>query len=352
MEYKLECPGFFLRTETCAGPASRIDDEVLAPDRQCLALEGLSPAAAARLLGLVGKQLTAAGRNVQPVLSPDLPGEPEALLVDNRLLILPEALLCSPDARAAARKLPLALPRPDREALAQAALLRPHRDRLLHQGRLYLLTGAAAREECRQALLADIGPRKIRRLGERLIAQEFPRKEGHGTGREGWLTAIGAAGPLIAGTLPEHWRILRLEDPYSVFAPELLRQLAAAARELRLEHRICRCPLSPDGAIEHLFLPELRLGFVTSNHFHIFSQEPERVINARRFVSAVTLRREKSLLLDRKRLQRQSLAAAARSFGEAGRFSREADSLLLADPADLSGALAAVLEELHRSGDL
>ena len=352
MEYKHECPGFFLRTETCAGPVSRIDDEALTPDRQCLALEGLTPTASARLLGVLKDQLMAAGRIVQPVLSPDLPGEPEALLVEGRLMILPEALLCTPDARAAARKLPLALPRPDREALAQAALLRPHRDRLLSQGRLYLLTGAAAREECRQALLADIDPRKIRRLGERLIAQEFPRKEGHGAGAEGWLTAIGAAGPLIAGTLPEHGRILRLEDPYSVFAPELLSQLAAAARELRLEHRVCRCPLSPGGVIEHLFLPELRLGFVTSNHFHTFPENPERVINARRFVSAGTLRREKSLLLDRKRLQRQSLAAAARSFGEAGRFSREIASLLLADPEDLAEPLAAVQEELRRIGDL
>ena len=87
----------------------------------------------------------------------------------------------------AACHLALAHPRPSREALEQTALLRSHRERLLRQGRLYLLTGAAAREECRQAVCPDTDPRKIRRLGERLIAQEFARGES-GTVREGWLT--------------------------------------------------------------------------------------------------------------------------------------------------------------------
>ena len=42
MEYTLECPEFFLRTETCTGPISRFDAFLLASGRQCLALSGLS----------------------------------------------------------------------------------------------------------------------------------------------------------------------------------------------------------------------------------------------------------------------------------------------------------------------
>ena len=331
MEYKLECPGFFLRTETCTGPVNRFDAAALAPERQTLALEGLPMAASVRLLGLLADQLTRMEVRFQPVFSPDFPGEPEALL--------------------AACHLPLTHPCPSREALEQTALLRSHRERLLRQGRLYLLTGAAAREECRQAVCPDADPRKIRRLGERLIAQEFARGES-GTVREGWLTAVGAAGQQIAAAFPADWRILRLEDPYGAFAPELLSQLSAAAREYRQEQLICRCLLASDGTIEHLFLPALRLGFVTSNHFHTFPDDPQRVINARRFVSAGTLRREKALLLDRKRLQRQSLTGAARSLAEAGSLSREMDTLLLGDPGDLSGALARVLAELEQSGVL
>ena len=183
------------------------------------------------------------------------------------------------------------------------------------------------------------------------VAQEFARGES-GTVREGWLTAVGAAGQQIAAAFPADWRILRLEDPYGAFAPELLSQLSAAAREYRQEQLVCRCPLASDGTIEHLFLPALRLGFVTSNHFHTFPDDPQRVINVRRFVSAGTLRREKALLLDRKRLQRQSLTGAARSLAEAGSLSREMDTLLLGDPGDLSGALARVLAELEQSGVL
>ncbi len=220
MEYKLECPGFFLRTETCTGPVNRFDAAALAPERQTLALEGLPMAASVRLLGLLADQLTRMEVRFQPVFSPDFPGEPEALLI-GPLLILPGTLLTDPDARLAACHLPLAHPCPSREALEHTALLRSHRERLLRQGRLYLLTGAAAREECRQAVCPDADPRKIRRLGERLIAQEFARGES-GTVREGWLTAVGAAGQQIAAAFPADWRILRLEDPYGAFAPELL----------------------------------------------------------------------------------------------------------------------------------
>ena len=166
------------------------------------------------------------------------------------------------------------------------------------------------------------------------------------------LTALGAAGQQIADTLPTGWRLLRLEDPYAAFAPDLLHQLSAAARELRQGQLLCRCPLSRNGEIEHLFLPELRLGFVTANHFHSFQEEPQRVINARRFVSAATLRREKTLLLEQKRLQRQSLTAASRCFAEAGQLDAEIDSLLLGSPEDTSAALAQVQEELCRLGVL
>ena len=349
MEYTLECPEFFLRTETCTGPISRFDAFLLASGRQCLALSGLTAACSARLLARLSGELNRSGIRVQPILSPDFPGKPEALLLD-QLLILPDRLLSSPDARSAAQPL-LHQARPSQEALTQAALLRPHRDRLLRQGRIYLANGAAAREECRQAVLPDTDPRKLRRLGERLIAQELGPGQSAAV-QECSLTALGAAGQQIADTLPTGWRLLRLEDPYAAFAPDLLRQLSAAARELRQRQLLCRCPLSRNGEIEHLFLPDLRLGFVTTNHFHSFQGEPQRVINARRFVSAATLRREKALLLEQKRLQRQSLTAASRCFAEAGQLNAEIDSLLLGSPEDTSAALAQVQEELCRLGVL
>ena len=64
MEYKLECPGFFLRTETCTGPVNRFDAAALAPERQTLALEGLPMAASVRLLGLLGIFLAHSMRSV------------------------------------------------------------------------------------------------------------------------------------------------------------------------------------------------------------------------------------------------------------------------------------------------
>ena len=95
MEYTLECPEFFLRTETCTGPISRFDAFLLASGRQCLALSGLSVACSARLLARLSGELNRSGIRVQPILSPDFPGKPEALLLD-QLLILPDRLPSSP----------------------------------------------------------------------------------------------------------------------------------------------------------------------------------------------------------------------------------------------------------------
>ena len=88
MEYTLECPEFFLRTETCTGPISRFDAFLLASGRQCLALSGLSAACSARLLARLSGELNRSGIRVQPILSPDFPGKPEALLLDQLLLSL------------------------------------------------------------------------------------------------------------------------------------------------------------------------------------------------------------------------------------------------------------------------
>ena len=51
MEYKLECPGFFLRTETCTGPVNRFDAAALAPERQTLALDNMIKKAMPNLIG-------------------------------------------------------------------------------------------------------------------------------------------------------------------------------------------------------------------------------------------------------------------------------------------------------------
>lgn len=147
-------------------------------------------AASVRLLGLLADQLTRMEVRFQPVFSPDFPGEPEALLI-GPLLILPGH--CSPTPMpgwqpATCRwRTPVPAGKPWN---GQPAAFPP--GTALPAGTAL----SAHRRRCPGGMppggRPDADPRKIRRLGERLIAQEFARGES-GTVREGWLTAVGAA---------------------------------------------------------------------------------------------------------------------------------------------------------------
>ena len=47
----------------------------------------------------------------------------------------------------------------------------------------------------------------------------------------------------------------------------------------------CRCPLFPSEKIEHVFIPEIGLGFLTGNKRHTLDADPFRIIHSKRFYS-------------------------------------------------------------------
>lgn len=78
-----------------------------------------------------------------------------------------------------------------------------------------------------------------------------------------------------------------------VSAPLLLGELRQLALAAGLDVISCPCPLFPFGRIEHLFLPELDLGFMMFNRFHSVTLTPERTIHARRFTDLEMIRSRK-----------------------------------------------------------
>lgn len=100
--------------------------------------------------------------------------------------------------------------------------------------------------------------------------------------------------------------VVRFDDPFGCSAKVMLRVLRDEA--LARGHRIvtCYCPMSPFDKIEHVFLPELRLAFITQNDLHPLEPEAAslRTIHCQRFCS------KEGLSLRRKRLQFNKKAAA------------------------------------------
>ena len=94
-------------------------------------------------------------------------------------------------------------------------------------------------------------------------------------------------------------RIYLVEDRYGAVSRQLLGQLRELALSRGYNVTACYCVISPFEKLEHLFIPELRLGFMTSNRFHPLSSpavEPYRVIHAARFTDSEGIKEKKQLL--------------------------------------------------------
>lgn len=106
-------------------------------------------------------------------------------------------------------------------------------------------------------------------------------------------------------------RIVLLRDEYGAAAPALLRRIREDALQKGYELFGCYCPFAPDSRLEHLFLPEIGLGFVTQSRFCEFrTVKPWKVINATRFTDQQGLRRRKQYLSFNRKAAKELIGAA------------------------------------------
>lgn len=87
-------------------------------------------------------------------------------------------------------------------------------------------------------------------------------------------------------------RIYLINDDYGAVSRVILREIKDAALTAGYDIISSYCPLSPFDKLEHIFIPELEIGFMTSNSYHDFNDQtdPYRIINSRRFTDNEKLR--------------------------------------------------------------
>lgn len=73
----------------------------------------------------------------------------------------------------------------------------------------------------------------------------------------------------------------------------------------------CACPLSKSGRIEHLFIPELSLGFMTSNKFHPIELSAAKTIHTSRFLDKEKMRQYSYRTSFQRKAARELLKEAA-----------------------------------------
>ncbi len=339
MKDELRHPGCFLGAQTPFGYIHHADDVSVLPGRSCIALDLLPEDVLDRTLRRLAVRMEQEGRAFLPLLSPHRPEQIEGLLLPREeLLILGAEQLHDRMSRDCARRIvpeeALIAPPEDPEALRQ---LFCRQEEALLQAEIFLRIAGTAAELCRSIVRLGIDERKIHRLAEKICRQELPgeSQSGHAPRREErFLTSISGDGQHICDCSGWADRLYLLEDAHSAFAPDLLEQVEEAAHSHGYDTVVCRCPLAPFSRIEHLFLPELSLGFVTSNNSHTMPVEPFRVINSRRFTSPQHLRRVKEQLLQNKHIQRQTLLSACRYLHRAEEIMEELQALTAVRSAD------------------
>lgn len=112
-------------------------------------------------------------------------------------------------------------------------------------------------------------------------------------------------------------RIYRIDDPYGAASRLLLQVLRSEALAHGLDIISCYCPLAPFEKLEHLFIPSLKLGFMTANDYHGAPANPYKIIRARRFTDPELLKKSRKRIAFNKKAAGQMLEQSVRLLGEA-----------------------------------
>ena len=138
---------------------------------------------------------------------------------------------------------------------------------------------AACRMIYTNTIIRGVTPGRIAKRARGVIGRELPRRTGVSATKKRFLSGFTAQGPVClfetGRSICE--KIYEINDNYGL-SPFFLTPILTAAQKSGLSIYACYCPLEPESRLEHIFLPELSLGFVRSSTLHPYDAEPYRRI--------------------------------------------------------------------------
>ncbi len=149
---------------------------------------------------------------------------------------------------------------------------------------------------------------KIQRNASRIAVREFSINGPHkGREKRRFLSAITPDGEIFFHETIQHLcsRIYSIEDEHRASARLLINELRMRALDAGHDVLSCYCPLFPHDMPEHLLIPSIGLGFITSNTWHKADYPVYRRIHAARFTDSERLRMRRQLLSFNRRAARE-----------------------------------------------
>ncbi|MDD2417541.1 MAG: hypothetical protein PHP68_00705 [Oscillospiraceae bacterium] len=182
--------------------------------------------------------------------------------------------------------------------------------------------GAAANllGDSRQIALECTDISKIQRNAARIAAREFgPHSDLPGKESRRFISAVTSEGIVTFQETIQSMctRIYSVEDEQGVSSRLLINELRKRALDTGHDVISCYCPLFPKEMPEHLLIPEIGIGFTTSNLWHKADFPVYRRIHAARFTDSERLRQRRQLMSFSRRAARELINEAVVISGEA-----------------------------------
>lgn len=207
-----------------------------------------------------------------------------------------------------------------REHGEKAAELFDANRRMHEEARRYISAAASLLDEAAKLGMEAVYQEKTAKTAIRICMREFGKKiRRQPAEKQRFLSAVTDKGVYFLNQTPKILceRIYVVDDDCGAASRIFMSTVRKAALEHGLDIITCRCPIFPTEKIEHIFIPSLRLGFMTENRRHKIEAMPYRIIHARRFTDGKEYAKHKLRI-------RFALRAASQLINEAANCMKEA----------------------------
>ncbi len=171
-----------------------------------------------------------------------------------------------------------------KELFRQNAILRSRASR-------YVASAGSLLLDSRRAEACSANFEKVRRYVKRLCTRLLPRTEGTPGEELRLLSAITPKGVVFYKNTVEALadRTVVFHDDYGAVSRLLLELIRAEALARGYQIITCPCAMHPEDKIDHLFIPALRLAFLTDNRWHPVQIPGVQAVRCTRFVDRENL---------------------------------------------------------------
>ncbi len=154
---------------------------------------------------------------------------------------------------------------------------------------------------------------KLKNFITRLCSREIKKKGGIGEIKTRYLSTLSENGVFMFTDTAQKMcsRLYCVEDKSGAASGIILEGICKAAVLAGYSVYCCPCPLSDSGRIEHVLIPELSLGYLTSNKFHPIKDEGIKKIHTSRFYDSDALYNYSTRTSFQTRAAREMLKEAA-----------------------------------------